>query len=64
MNEKSSNPIVVSLETPNGSKGQSTTNLTAMEDLMVTMAYFQASEDSIIGAKQKGHIFKSRIQSV
>ena len=28
-------------------------NYTAMEDVMVTMAYFKASEDSICGAKQK-----------
>ena len=38
--------------------------LLAMEDLMVTMAYFRASENSISGAKQKGHIFKSFIGAV
>ena len=31
---------------------------------MVAMAYFQVSEDSISGAKQKGHMFKSSIESV
>ena len=35
-------------------------NYTAMEDVMVTMAYFKASEDSIRGAKQKGHTFRSK----
>ena len=29
---------------------------------MVTMAYFKASEDSICGAKQKGHTFRSKIE--
>ena len=35
-------------------------NYTAMEDVMVTMAYFKASEDLICGAKQKGHTFRSK----
>ena len=29
---------------------------------MVTMAYFKASEDLICGAKQKGCIFRSKIE--
>ena len=29
---------------------------------MVTIAYFKASEDSICGAKQKGHTFGSKIE--
>ena len=33
-----------------------------MEDVMVTMAYFKAPEDSICGAKQKGHTFRSKIE--
>ena len=37
-------------------------NYTAMEDVMVTMAYFKALEDSICGAKQKGHTLRSKIE--
>ena len=33
-----------------------------MEDVKVTMDYFKASEDSICGAKQKGHTFRSKIE--
>ena len=29
---------------------------------MVTMAYFKAMEDSVCGAKQKGHTFRSKIE--
>ena len=37
-------------------------NYTAMEDVMVTMAYFKASEDSICAAKQREHTFRSKIE--
>ena len=37
-------------------------NYTAIEDVMVTMTYFKASEDLIYGAKQKGHTFRSKIE--
>ena len=63
MSKEPNNPTVVATENPSGPKGCST-NFTTMEDLMVIMAYFQASEDSISGAKQKGHIFKSAIESI
>ena len=53
MSEEPNNPKVAVLEIAAGPKGQSM-NFTAMEDLMLTMAYFQALEDSISGAKQKG----------
>ena len=40
-------------EYPSGSKGHPT-NLTAVEDLMVTMACCRASEDPISGANTEG----------
>ena len=63
MSKELNNPAVVAMEIPTGLTGQST-NFIVVEDLIVTMAYSQASEDSISGAKQKGHIFKSTIESV
>ena len=49
-------------EGPHEQKIPHSANYTAMEDVMVTMAYFKASEDSICGAKQKGHTFRSKIE--
>ena len=49
-------------EGPCEQKKPCSANYTAMEDVMVTMAYFKASEDSICGAKQKGHTFRSKIE--
>ena len=40
-------------EGPCEQKKRCSANYTAMKDVMVTMAYFKASEDSICGAKQK-----------
>ena len=63
MRKELNNPTVVTMELPPGLKGQSM-NFMAMEDLRVATAYFQALEDSISGAKQRGHILKSTIESV
>ena len=49
-------------EGPHEQKKPHSANYTAMEDVMVTMAYFKASEDSICGAKRKGHTFRSKIE--
>ena len=49
-------------EGPHEQKKPCSANYTAMEDVMVTMAYFKASEDLICGAKQKGHTFRSKIE--
>ena len=49
-------------EGPHEQKKPCSANYTVMEDVMVTMAYFKASEDSICGAKQKGHTFRSKIE--
>ena len=49
-------------EGPCEQKKPHSANYTAMEDVMVTMAYFKALEDSICGAKQKGHTFRSKIE--
>ena len=49
-------------EGPCDQKKPHSANYTAMEDVMVTMAYFKALEDSICGAKQKGHTFRSKIK--
>ena len=49
-------------EGPHEQKKPHTANHTAMEDVMVTMAYFKTSEDLICGAKQKGHTFRSKIE--
>ena len=40
-------------EGPHKQKKPHSANSTAMDDVMVTMAYFKASEDSICGVKQK-----------
>ena len=57
------NPTIVATENPARSKGYAT-NFTVVEDLIVTMAYCRALEDSISHAKQKGHIFKSTVEAV
>ena len=49
-------------EGPHEQKKPCSANYTAMEDLMVTMAYFKVLEASICGAKQKGHTFRSKIE--
>ena len=49
-------------EGPCEQKKPCSANYTAMEDVMVTMAYFKALENSICGAKQKGHTFRSKIE--
>ena len=49
-------------EGPCEQKKPHSASYTAMEDVMVTMAYFKASEDLICGAKQKGHTFRSKIE--
>ena len=49
-------------EGPHEQKKPRSANYTAMEDVMVTMAYFKALEDSICCAKQKGHTFRSKIE--
>ena len=49
-------------EGPHEQKKPHSANYTAMEDLIITMAYFKASEDLICGAKQKGHTFRSKIE--
>ena len=46
-------------EGPQEQKKPCSANYTAMEDVMVTMAYFKAL---ICGAKQKGHTFRSKIE--
>ena len=61
--EEPNNPTVAAKDIPAGLKGQSR-DFMAMEDLMVTITYVWALEDSISGAKQKGYIFKSTIESV
>ena len=49
-------------EGPHEQKKPHTANYTAMEDVIVTIAYFKASEDLICGAKQKGHTFRPKIE--
>ena len=49
-------------EGPHEQKKPHSANYTAMEDVIITMAYFKASEDLICGAKQKGHTFRSKIE--
>ena len=49
-------------EDPHEQKIPHSANNTATEDVMVTMANFKAFEDSICGAKQKGHTFRSKIE--
>ena len=49
-------------EGPHEQKKPHSPNYTAIEDVMVTMAYFKALEDLICGAKQKGHTFRSKIE--
>ena len=49
-------------EGPHEQKKPHSAKYTGMENVMVTMAYFKASEDSICGAKQKGHTFRSKIE--
>ena len=62
MSDEHNNPTIVATEYPGGFKVYAT-NFTAVEDLMETMAYCRASEDSISGAKQKSHVFKSSIKA-
>ena len=50
---ENNNPTVSYME-PTSSKGHSM-NFTAMEDLMLTMPYFHASEDSITGTSSNQH---------
>ena len=49
-------------EGPCEQKKPHSANYTAMDDVMVTMAHFNALEDSICGAKQKGNTFRSKIE--
>ena len=49
-------------EDPCEQKKPCSANYTAMEDVMVTMVYFKTSEDSICGAKQKGHTYRSKVE--
>ena len=49
-------------EGPHEQKKPCSANYTAMEDVMVTMAYFKALEDSSCGDKQKRHTFRSKIE--
>ena len=49
-------------EGPCEQKKPCSANYTAMEDVMATMDYFKALEDSVCGAKQKGHTFRSKIE--
>ena len=49
-------------EGPHEHKKTCSANYTAMEDVMVTVAYFKASEDLICVDKQKGHTFRSKIE--
>ena len=49
-------------EGPCEQKKPHSANYTAMEDVMVTLAYFKASEDLSCGVKQKGHTFRSKIE--
>ena len=49
-------------EGPREQKKPHSANYTAMEDVMVTMAYFKSLEDLICGAKQKGCTFRSKIE--
>ena len=49
-------------EGPNEQKKPHSANYTTMEDVMVTMAYFQGLEDSICGPKPKGHTSRSKIE--
>ena len=49
-------------EGPHEQEKPCSANYTGMEDVMVTMAYFKASEDLICGAKQEGHTFRSKIE--
>ena len=50
------------MKAPCEQKKPQSSNYTAMEDVMMTMAYFKALEDLICGAKQKGHTFRSKIE--